>query len=82
LSDLVGDLATGADQIGHDPIVKVEDAFVLGPIPHVVALRQHSPDLRHQTKRVRQQLKNDVPVRRKPWCFRSSEYSGDAALAW
>ena len=62
-SDFARDLATGADQIGDEPVVHVEDALVLGPIPHVVALRQHSPDLRPQTKRVRQHLKDDVPFR-------------------
>ena len=45
-SDLRCDFATGADQIGHKPVVHVEDPFVIGPIPHVVTLRQHSPDLR------------------------------------
>lgn len=44
--------------------VHVEDAFVLGPIPHVVALRQDSPDLRAEAKGVWQHLKHDVPLRR------------------
>jgi hypothetical protein len=41
----VGDLATGADEIGNEPVIHVEGTFVLAPIPHVVTLRQDSPDL-------------------------------------
>ena len=63
LVDRVGYLATGADQIGHEPVVHVEGAFVLGPIPHIVTLRQDSPDVRTQAKSVRQHLKDDVPLR-------------------
>jgi hypothetical protein len=61
--DFVRDFATSADQIRDQPVVHVEDAFVLGPIPHIVALRQHSPDLRSEAERVRQYLKHDVPFR-------------------
>ena len=43
---LLGNFATGADQIQDQPLIDIEDAFVLGPIPHVVALRQNSPDFR------------------------------------
>jgi hypothetical protein len=45
--------AASPDQVGDEPVVDVEDAFVLSPIPHVVALRQDSPDLRAQAKSVR-----------------------------
>ena len=62
--DLLRDRATGADQIGHEPAVHVERAFILGPIPHIVALRQDSPDFRAWAERVRQHLKDDLPFRR------------------
>ena len=61
--NLIGNLATGADQIEHQSVVHVEGAFVLGAIPHVVTLRQDASNLRAQAKRVRQHLKNDVPLR-------------------
>src|SRR2546425_8398577 len=60
---LLGNLATGADQIQDQPLINIEGAFVLGPIPHIVALRQDSPDFRPQAQSVRQHLKNDVPFR-------------------
>ena len=37
--DILGNLATGADQVRDEPVVNVESAFVLGPVSHVVALR-------------------------------------------
>jgi hypothetical protein len=61
--DLLGNLATSADQVRDEPVVNVENAFVLGPISHIVALRQNSPYLGSQAKSVRQYLKNDVPLR-------------------
>lgn len=61
-TDLLCNLATGADQVGDEPVVHVEDAFVLGPIPHIVTLRQDSPDLRSQAKGVGQHLKYDVSL--------------------
>src|SRR5687767_10763560 len=42
-SDLVCDLAAGGDQIRDQSVINIEDSFVLGPIPHIVALRQDSP---------------------------------------
>src|SRR5450759_4766222 len=59
---LLGNLATGADQIQDQPLINIEGAFVFAPITHIVALRQDSPDLRTKTKRVRQHLKDDVPL--------------------
>jgi hypothetical protein len=53
LLDLLRNFAASPDQVGDEPVVDVEDAFVLSPIPHVVALRQDSPDLRAQAKGVR-----------------------------
>jgi hypothetical protein len=53
LLDLLRNFAASPDQVGDEPVVDVEDAFVLSPIPHVVALRQDSPDLRAQAKSVR-----------------------------
>src|SRR5438045_3670015 len=61
--DLLGNLATGADQIRDESVVNIESAFVLGPIPHIVTLRQDAPDLRAQAKSVRQYLKDDVLLR-------------------
>jgi hypothetical protein len=63
------DAVRGADQkpphnqIRDQAIVYVQHPFGLGPIPHVVAFRQHAPDLRTEPKRVRQYLKNDVSFR-------------------
>ena len=45
IADLLCNFATGADQIGDEPIVHIEDAFVLGPIAHIVALREDAPYL-------------------------------------
>ena len=61
--DLSCDFATGGDQIRYEPVVNVEDTLVFSPIPHIVALRQDSPDFRPKAKGVRQHLKNDVPLR-------------------
>ena len=61
---LLGNFATGADQIQDQPLINIEGAFVLVPIPHIVALRQDSPDFRPQGQSIRQHLKNDVPFRR------------------
>ena len=37
-SYLLGNLATGADQIQDQPLINIEGAFILVPIPHIVAL--------------------------------------------
>jgi hypothetical protein len=47
-ADPVGDFAAGGDQVRDEALVYVERAFVFTPIPHVVTLRQHSPDVRAQ----------------------------------
>jgi len=62
-ADLLGDFAAGADEIREELLVHVERAFVLGPIPHVVALRQHPPDFGTQADRVWQHLKHDLAFR-------------------
>ena len=62
MAHLFRNFATGADQIGDESVLNVEDTFVLRPIPHIVALRQDAPDLRTQAKSIRQHLKDDVPL--------------------
>jgi len=56
------DLAS-VDQVGHQALIDVEIAFVLPAIAEVMAPGEHSPDLRADPERVRQDLKHDVPVR-------------------
>ena len=63
-SDLRRDFATGVDQIQDQPLIDVERPLILGPIAHVVALGRHAPDFRSQAERVRQQLEDDVALRR------------------
>ena len=60
--DLLCDFSTGVDQVGDEPVIYIEDAFVLGPIAHIVALRQDPPNLWPQAERIRQHLKDDVPL--------------------
>jgi hypothetical protein len=48
------DLATGGNQVRDEPLIDVERALVLGPVAHVVALGQHTPNLWSQTERVGQ----------------------------
>src|SRR6185436_20800380 len=64
LLDLLRHLAASPDQVGDEPVVHVESTLILGSIPHVVTLRQHSPNLRAQTECVRQDLEDDVALRR------------------
>src|SRR5438309_3697065 len=59
---LLCDFATGADQIRNQSLVYIERSFVLGPIPHVVALRQDSPDFRPQAQSDRQQAEKRCTV--------------------
>src|SRR5690242_5461041 len=63
-SDFRCDFATGADQIQDQPLIDVERALVLGPVPQVVALGQDAPNLWSQTERIRQHLEDDVALRR------------------
>lgn len=72
LPDLFCDVATGVDQVGNQPIVHVEDAFVLGPISHLVTLRQDSPDFGPQAKSVRQRLKTMYHFDRRNPCYLSA----------
>jgi hypothetical protein len=60
---LLSDLAASADQIQDQSVVHIERSLVFSPIPHVVALRQHSPDLGAKIEGVGKHLKDNVPLR-------------------
>ena len=54
LRDLLSDLSRCRKQVDYQTVVDIEGALVLGPVPHVVTLRENAPDVWPQTKRVRQ----------------------------
>src|SRR5204863_5951072 len=62
--DLFSDRGTCCDEICDDTFVDVEIPLVLAQVADLVALGEHTPDLRSQSQRVRQHLENNVTVRR------------------
>lgn len=54
--------ATRRDQVFDETLLDVQVALVFAQIADLVALGQHAPDLRPQSERVREYLKNDVAV--------------------
>lgn len=53
-----------SEQIREQAIIDVQIAFVFTKIAHLVAFRQHAPNLCAQPQRMRQHLKHDVTVGR------------------
>ena len=60
--DLGGYRTTGCDRVRDDALVDVEITFIFPSIAYFMALGEHPPYFRTETKRVRQNLKHDVPV--------------------
>ena len=51
-----------SNQIRHQPIIDIEQAFIFAEIASVVAFVEHAPDFWPQAQRVRQDLEDDVAV--------------------
>src|ERR1700739_3620318 len=49
-------------QIGNDALIDIEVTFVFTQIPNLVALVQHTPDLRTEAECMRKHLKYDVAL--------------------
>lgn len=60
--EFVCHLLTDSDQVRDKPQIQVKQTFIFAKVSGVVTFGKHTPDLRTQAQRMRQELKNDVAI--------------------